>query len=147
MKRIQKNSNRNRDCSLISFAQKPEARGNSGDHPARQSASSFPYFCRLHKYYFWMVVYFLSTHGLRIKWMAGNSLHQSSFILLTMPSMSTFIQLQSPCPTPTYKAEPNCRITGYFWDPRLVTSFNTTKLTSEGVLRNQTNSPGWAQSE
>lgn len=89
-----------------------------------------------------MVVYFLSTCGPRIKWMAGNSLHQSSFILLTMPSMSTFIQLQSPFPTPTYKAESNCRITGYFWDLRLVTPFNTIKLTSEGALRNQTDSLG-----
>lgn len=94
-----------------------------------------------------MVVYFLSTCGPRIKWMAGNSLHQSSFILLTMPSMSTFIQLQSPFPTPTYKAESNCRITGYFWDPRLVIPFNTIKLTSEGALRNQTDSLGWTQSE
>lgn len=104
-------------------------------------------FCRLHKYYFWMVVYFLSTCGLRIKWMAGNSLHQSSFILLTVLSMGTFIQLLSPCPTPTYRAEPDWRITGYFWDPRPVAPFNTTKLTSEGALRNQANSPGWAQSE
>lgn len=104
-------------------------------------------FCRLHKYYFWMAVYFLSTCRLRIKWMAGNSLHQSSFILLTMLSMGTFIQLLAPCPTPTYRAEPDCRIPGYFWDPRPVAPFNKTKLRSERSLRNQANSPGWARSE
>lgn len=63
MKRIQKNSNRNRDCSLISFAQKPEARGNSGDHRARQSASSFPWLAKISAGYInitfeWLFIFF-----------------------------------------------------------------------------------------
>lgn len=70
MKRIQKTPTKKRlhpsfpPPSLISFAQKPEARGNSRDHPPpRQGASSFPWLAEISAGYInitfeWLFIFF-----------------------------------------------------------------------------------------